>query len=679
MRVIAFLAIALSAVLIAGGVAFGLSNKRQAQDQTDQRLANASSAKATQLQDAFARARSTILLTAHNPSFRSFYTDPGGRLDKIRARTRNIREAEGGLSYIEQLYASSIGEVCFIDRRGGENARYVDGTRAPVAQLSPDESKNPFFAPTFALRAGQVYQARPYVSPDTKTWVISNSTPVPRTGRPAKAIVHFEVSIASFQQQAAATAGGTDVAIVDSGTGRVIVDSRTPQKLGAPLGQTADQRFVSMIERTVTSGAATIGHRRAAFHRLEPTPNNANDWTVVVIDRAPIPSLLSAAGWAPIGMAIVGFALLALGAFGLSASRRSETDEQEARAQERKRIEAERGYHETQREFTEVMQITRDESEAYVLLKRHLERAIDGSDVLVLKRNNSHDRLEPMTSLSPDSPLQYPLQSAMPESCLAVRVGKIHERGSDAEPLLTCELCGALAGNSSCVPSLVGGEVIGSVLVQHPGTLDEWHERRISESMTQASPVLANLRNLALSEARALTDGLTGLPNRRAIDDTFKRLVAQADRASNALGVILLDLDHFKQINDLFGHEKGDEVLSCVGVVLADELRASDFAGRYGGEEFILLLPDTGLEGALTVAEKMRSALLSIDVPGVPRTITGSFGVAVFPGDGSDPAILTRSADRALYLAKAGGRNRVETIALDADDELPAEAEPATV
>ena len=275
MRVIAFLAIALSAVLIAGGVAFGLSNKRQAQDQTDQRLANASSAKATQLQDAFARARSTILLTAHNPSFRSFYTDPGGRLDKIRARTRNIREAEGGLSYIEQLYASSIGEVCFIDRRGGENARYVDGTRAPVAQLSPDESKNPFFAPTFALRAGQVYQARPYVSPDTKTWVISNSTPVPRTGRPAKAIVHFEVSIASFQQQAAATAGGTDVAIVDSGTGRVIVDSRTPQKLGAPLGQAADRRFVPMIERTATSGAATIGRRRAAF-ALGRSPTSAS-------------------------------------------------------------------------------------------------------------------------------------------------------------------------------------------------------------------------------------------------------------------------------------------------------------------------------------------------------------------------------------------------------------------
>jgi diguanylate cyclase (GGDEF)-like protein len=309
------------------------------------------------------------------------------------------------------------------------------------------------------------------------------------------------------------------------------------------------------------------------------------------------------------------------------------------------------------------MQITRDEGEAYRLLKRHLERSLDGADVIVLNRNNSHDRLEPMTEVDPASQLGTVLQSVSPDSCLAVRLGKKHERSDDHEPLLTCDICGHTAGSSTCVPSLVGGEVIGSVLVRHPAPLEMLENRRIEESMTQASPVLANLRNLALSQARALTDGLTGLPNRRAIEDTLKRMIAQADRSGAPLGVVLFDLDHFKQVNDLYGHEKGDEVLSAVGVTIASNLRSSDFAGRFGGEEFILLLPETDADDAVTVSEKLRMALASVEVPSVPRPITASFGVAAMPADGSEPSALLRSADRALYLAKAGGRNRVETIA----------------
>jgi diguanylate cyclase (GGDEF)-like protein len=182
--------------------------------------------------------------------------------------------------------------------------------------------------------------------------------------------------------------------------------------------------------------------------------------------------------------------------------------------------------------------------------------------------------------------------------------------------------------------------------------------------MTQASPVLANLRNLALSQTRALTDGLTGLPNRRSIDDALKRMAAHAGRTASPLGVVLFDLDHFKQINDLCGHEKGDEVLAAVGVVIAGSLRASDFGGRFGGEEFILLLPDTNRDGAVTVAEKLREAIAAVDVSGVSRPITASLGAASLPEDAVEPALLLRAADRALYLAKARGRNRVETLTM---------------
>jgi diguanylate cyclase (GGDEF)-like protein len=178
--------------------------------------------------------------------------------------------------------------------------------------------------------------------------------------------------------------------------------------------------------------------------------------------------------------------------------------------------------------------------------------------------------------------------------------------------------------------------------------------------VTQAAPVLANLRNLALAELRAATDALTGLPNRRAIDDHLKRLMAGAGRSLTPMSAILMDLDHFKDINDTYGHERGDEVLAALGAILRTELRGSDFAGRSGGEEFIVMLPDTDRAGALRVAEHLRQAMHSLTVPGVSRAITASFGVSTYPDDALDGDTLMRLADRALYAAKQGGRDRVE-------------------
>jgi hypothetical protein len=142
----------------------------------DGALANTASAQAQVLEDYFARARSIDLLTANNPAFRRFYAMPGDRTAKIRAGGPVLDEANEALGYLERLFPDSIGEACFIDRAGPEIARMVRGERATLEDLSHDESGAPFFGPTFALAHGQVYQARPYVSPDTKEWVISNST-----------------------------------------------------------------------------------------------------------------------------------------------------------------------------------------------------------------------------------------------------------------------------------------------------------------------------------------------------------------------------------------------------------------------------------------------------------------------------------------------------------------------
>jgi diguanylate cyclase (GGDEF)-like protein len=179
---------------------------------------------------------------------------------------------------------------------------------------------------------------------------------------------------------------------------------------------------------------------------------------------------------------------------------------------------------------------------------------------------------------------------------------------SAQERLLPCSVCSDTPHLSTCVPLLVSGEVIGSVHCQHPQPLTAADQRTIRDAVTQAAPVIGNLRNLAIAEFRAATDGLTGLPNRRAVEETLRRMTAQAARTMSPLAALMCDLDHFKQINDQYGHSRGDDVLAAVGTALTTVIRASDFAGRYGGEEFLILLPNTDGPGSRVIAEKIRTA-----------------------------------------------------------------------
>lgn len=159
----------------------------------------------------------------------------------------------------------------------------------------------------------------------------------------------------------------------------------------------------------------------------------------------------------------------------------------------------------------------------------------------------------------------------------------------------------------------------------------------------------------------ATTDALTGLLNRRAFLESTNREVARAKRYNEHLSVILLDVDHFKHINDKRGHAAGDMVLSAVGKLLNKSLRTCDIVARWGGEEFVLVLPSTSLAGAEEVAERVRSQLASAvitDGNGDAVPVTASFGVAAYGGAETLEQVIDR-ADRAMYLAKSGGRNRV--------------------
>jgi two-component system, cell cycle response regulator len=155
----------------------------------------------------------------------------------------------------------------------------------------------------------------------------------------------------------------------------------------------------------------------------------------------------------------------------------------------------------------------------------------------------------------------------------------------------------------------------------------------------------------------SLTDALTGVGNRRMLDEVLAREVARSQRTGDPLSLTILDIDHFKRVNDTWGHDTGDRVLRETGALLLQTLRLSDIATRMGGEEFVLLLPATTLEEALVCAERLRAAMAAHDF-GLAAPVTSSFGVAALVAGEAGPALLAR-ADGGLYRAKQQGRNRV--------------------
>jgi diguanylate cyclase (GGDEF)-like protein len=178
---------------------------------------------------------------------------------------------------------------------------------------------------------------------------------------------------------------------------------------------------------------------------------------------------------------------------------------------------------------------------------------------------------------------------------------------------------------------------------------------------SQAAVALENVRLHRIVERQASTDGLTDLANRRHFEETLASEISRAERFDGSLALVLADLDDFKQVNDRYGHQAGDDVLREFATVLRDTVRDIDLAARYGGEEFAVLLPQTDLEGAERLADRLREAMatrrLAI-VPGATFTVTASFGVAAFP-DAPTPAALFAAADEALYRAKSAGKNCV--------------------
>lgn len=462
--------------LVATSFVVGLTSGRQrAAERREATLATDASVHADEVKEHFARSQALVRMLAQNPSFVSLRAAPG-------EQSPFFEQVNDALAFIEQLYPGQIGEACFVDSNGRELARVTRGERARASDLSPDESANPFVRPTFALEFGEVFQARPYRSPDTHEWVIANSTLMPSADGGKRAMVHYEITMSSLRSSLVNVK--SRLRIVD-GSGLVLIDSAVPFVRETPqtqLGIPGQTQFRSRFHAgKVDVGRATIGSERVAFHRVDVGANNQNNWYVVASAPARI-------GWT--------------------------------------------------------------------------------------------ESLGPM----------------------------------------------------SIVTLLIGLAVLAL----------SWRT------------VVSYQRSL---RRQALTDELTGLPNRALLRDRLTQAARQAEREGTQFAVILLDLDHFKEVNDTLGHHRGDELLQTLSVRLQALMRQTDTLARLGGDEFAVLMPHTdGVMGASVVAERMADALKeNFVISGIPVHVGASIGIAVFPDHGQDVETLLQHADVAMYRAKQSG------------------------
>jgi diguanylate cyclase (GGDEF)-like protein len=263
---------------------------------------------------------------------------------------------------------------------------------------------------------------------------------------------------------------------------------------------------------------------------------------------------------------------------------------------------------------------------------------------------------------------EEPLRSTLPAGRpLVVKLDERTAPGLDA---------GGHPQDALVVPIQRSGQLMGAMELY----LDEWRELNDDQAdllngvASQAAIAIRHAQLFQAQEENALTDDLTKLPNRRALAQRFLEEMQRARRHHNAISFLMVDLDHFKQVNDTYGHLNGDAVLAELALILITSARESDVCARYGGEEFALILHETTEAGARTLAERVRAKVAAATFPGGLK-LTISIGVAAT----DEPALFTQlidRADQALYAAKQGGRNQVRVADMKGPAPKPHSSEP---
>lgn len=324
-------------------------------------------------------------------------------------------------------------------------------------------------------------------------------------------------------------------------------------------------------------------------------------------------------------------------------------------------------------ELMHSLELAETVDESATVIASYLPRLLPNLSGSLYLYNNSRDVLERKAGWGnfEDEP---ELIEAL--DCWALRRGSPHQFGGDHA--LACRHAGAADVARLCLPLVTQGEVIGCLTVTGSGLADGADDQRarIGQLAEQLGLALSNVRLRVSLRQQSIIDPLTQLYNRRYLDEVLKGELARSHRSGAPLSVLVLDLDHFKSVNDKFGHEAGDAVLRKVAQTLRDNIRSCDVACRMGGEEMVMLLPECGIEHAIKRANAVRLAIAASAVlhEGQRIAVTASIGVASYPQHGTAMQELVHAADLALYAAKHDGRNCVRAAQWEGDDPAPAGA-----
>jgi diguanylate cyclase (GGDEF)-like protein len=316
--------------------------------------------------------------------------------------------------------------------------------------------------------------------------------------------------------------------------------------------------------------------------------------------------------------------------------------------------------------FSEAVTQSTSEIEVYDLLLHSLKERFQPRQVIIFQLKHAESYLEVVASLVP-LPAEVAAWPVIEErhNCKAVRAGRpLVANDVRVEPLCPSKFILPSEGSYYCGPLIASGIIIGAVRIEASKGLWTPERQRLLESyLNGAASALSNLRLLDRMKQQANIDVLTGLYNRRFLEDYARKIFAIAERREQPAGVIMLDLDNFKSFNDLYGHEVGDRILRQFAKTVTSAMRETNLAARYGGEEFVIVLPDTSTKSCALVAERIRQAVSSMVVPSntdkpLPQ-LTVSVGVASFPTNGQTLDEVIQASDKALYESKRLGRNRV--------------------
>ncbi|HJP87623.1 MAG TPA: sensor domain-containing diguanylate cyclase [Candidatus Limnocylindrales bacterium] len=668
--------------LVAGGVvAAQIANQMRAE--ADERFDAHAAVVTAAVQDTMDRASSDIRLARRDETFELALLRSDGPLPLL-----DRLAVEKAITYLGDRY--QVDEICVIRASGLEAARWVNGAGvAPLEDLSPDErTNNPAVVPTLPLADDSFYQTEPYVSADSGRWVIGVATPIISASGTHLGILHMEIPIAKFASVLAALGftGDSYNVLLDSEGHLLVHPQLAAFRAAANAGTDPDTAPFPMATATGSQSW------RDAVGRMVAEPTGAAEFTDngrsmrvswqavpgsdrIVASVVPTTELYADADRMILNLGLTAGPLVLLMIL-ISAwfARRMASAYAGLSGLNDRLALTNQALEETSRastdlaresaivnQFTELTALTEDDISLSVATLATLDELVHPDDASLHVSNQSQDRAVTQATLGGRKADVLSLHEL--GRCPAVRRSSLYVTDDISERLAyRCPVYRVDTGTLACVPLVALGETVGAVHLHWGEPRDLSLELRLALTRVSehAALSLANRRLLLALRGQANTDGRTGLTNSRAFDETVQRRLQLSD--SGKAAILMLDLDHFKEFNDRYGHPAGDEALRVFAHILGSSIREHDVAARYGGEEFAVYLSGLDEAGAQEVAERIRERTESTIIPlgpGKTGRLTVSIGIAVAPDDGTERSMVLKAADAALYKAKLAGRNRV--------------------